>query len=415
MGIDINVAKNAASGHWQTIASRVIGIPDDYLSGQNGPCPKCRAGTDRWKVYKDFSETGGAMCNQCGKSADGFALAQWFLDIPLNDAIEKVCSFLGVVDESKSKKSKRKRSEPAAIESKESTAPTNTDPENDNRSELEFIDWKQRLFDVWSASKKPITSDGVKSSGGRFAKYRGLTVIAIPIIGRSGAPAGYAVYNATGGTIPHKANKDAPLEQLKIKLVGATKESGWLGRILPGVETIKTEGVSDMLAVLSADPENASVVCNPFGANENPLGKFNQWMFESLRGERVYTVHDCDKPGVDGATWVRSADRSRPGWSTAIAIVAAESRNVRLPFEITENHGKDLRDYFAERMIAGRTIPESLADFMELARGSELVEKPAGVEISTDETSSADDDDESDDRHHVDDPHRLMLLNLANY
>lgn len=418
MGIDIRIAKEAAAGRWPNIAAQVIGISDDYLSNKHGPCPKCGGGNNqhRWRVFDDFSETGGAVCTQCGKWGDGFALAQWFLGIPLNDAIEKVCNYLGV-SEPKKKRSKKQAAAPTSTRSAE----TEESPAKGKSFDLEFREWNDRLFSRWAATKQPITKEAVQLAGGQFAKYRGTMCIAIPVIGRDGkTPSGYALYNATGGPILHKANKDAPIEKLKVKLIGSAKESGWLGMFQPGKETIKAEGVSDMLAILSTNLDG-SVVSNPFGATEDPLGKYNQWMLEQLRDEIVYTVHDQDHAGQSGATWMGD-ERKRPGWSTAIAIVAKESRNVSLPFDLVETHGKDSRDYLNELIASGRTLEEAGRDLLDRARSSAIVEKPDGFEIklgSSEPTESGDeieiDAEAEENRHHVDDPHRLASLNLKRY
>lgn len=392
MGVDINVAKDAASGHWARIANGVIGISDDFLATAHGPCPKC-GGTDRWRVFDDFEETGGALCNQCGKFGDGFALAQHFLGVPFFETVDLVCRFLGVEDK-KSKRSKSKSINPAPKPTAEPKTETHRD-----FSELEFVDWRPRLFDTWAATKQPITEEAVKLAGGRFARYRGMTVLAIPITGRDGAPSGYAVYNATGNPIPYKPKGSEEIQQLKVKIVGANNESGWIGRFLPGKVTIKAEGVSDTLALLSANP-NASVICNPFGSLENPLGKHNQWMLQQLRGETVWTVHDRDEPGLAGATWVdQSSGKKRPGWAVAIAIVAKESRNLELPFELSETHGKDSRDFLLEH---------SFADLVELAKNCPTVPKPEGYEVGQPDKPTKVIESEKD-------PHRLAKLNLENY
>jgi hypothetical protein len=58
--------------------------------------------------------------------------------------------------------------------------------------------------------------------------------------------------------------------------------------------------------------------------------------------------HDCDKPRPDGATWVEheATGRKRAGWCPAIAEVAAEVRNVILPFPIEPTHGAGFKRLF---------------------------------------------------------------------
>ena len=87
--------KSTAAGRWRDIV-RSVGIVDKYLTGDHGPCPKCD-GKDRWRVYDDFNQTGGAICNQCGpKMGDGFALVQWFLDCDYWTAVKQVAAVLGM-------------------------------------------------------------------------------------------------------------------------------------------------------------------------------------------------------------------------------------------------------------------------------------------------------------------------------
>jgi P4 family phage/plasmid primase-like protien len=401
VGISIQVAKNAAHGKWAAIANQVIGIPDDYLSGQKGPCPKCNDGTDRWKVYKDFAETGGAMCNQCGKSADGFALAQWYRGWSLDESIAKVCEFLGVED----KKPTKSKSEKSKSNSKSDSEP--------KKPQIEFLPWRDRLVDQFTAAKSPITSEAIKLVGGRLAKHFGQVVIAIPIIGPDGTENGYACYNATGGTIPYRPTKESPVEQIKIKIVGCEKDrSGWLGRFQPGEITIKCEGVSDMLAILSVNPD-ASVVTNPFGSTEDPLRPSHRWMLQQFKNEIVYTIHDLDAAGESGAMWVESANgKKRPGWAVAIAALAKESRHGKLKFN---GQGKDVRDFLNDRLKSGSSPIESYNALIHL--DNELITAPSGIDVepAVEEDPSTINAEEESLRHHVDDPYRIAVQNLERY
>jgi P4 family phage/plasmid primase-like protien len=389
MSFDKEEVRQHATGQWHAIASQAFGISDDFLTTKHGSCPKCGGGpsANRWRVFDDFQKTGGAICNQCGKTiGDGFALGQWFLGISFDESIAKVAEFLKL--EEPKRKGPARKGKPS---------------KGADDFGLEFITWRDRLFDVWAATKSPITAEAVKTVGGQFAKFHGMTVIAIPFTGRDGSTNGYALYNATGGTIPYRPDRDSEIQQLKVRNVGCKQESGWAGRFLPGVETVKSEGVTDMLAILSCDP-GASVICNPFGAGENPRGKFNSWMLERLRGETVYVIHDCDKPGQEGATFT-AGERSRPGWAPCIASIAKECRNVVLPYEITESHGRDARDFLNDQIAGGKSPGEAYQELISLARSSAAVEGEAEGEEEVDE----------EDRYYVDDPNRLAKANLKRY
>jgi P4 family phage/plasmid primase-like protien len=418
MSIDIQVAKEAARGHWSTIANRVIGIPDDYLTTKQGPCPKCKCGTDRWRVYNDFDETGGAMCNQCGKSADGFALAQWYLDCSLNEAIEKVCQFLGVED---SKAKKRKRVPARFVSTKpdsiEGSKPAKNLP-------ITLRPWNDKHFGMCFANKKPITMEAVKLAGGTVAKHYGDTVMAFPCIGRDGQPSGWAMYNINGGPIKYRPSEDEPYQDLKIKLIGC-QGGGWIGRINPNRTEdpiFKVEGVSDMLTILSANPE-ASVITNANGAGQDPLHKERQWMLEVFRDRIVYTIHDQDDQGQDGATWTGTDVRKRPGWAVAISLVAKESRNVNLPFPMNSKNEneKDVRDFFNDRLDKLDTMAEAFQELVKIAAEAPVIVHPDGYQLTHEDSSNFEEQDvEADEqeilnRHHIDDPHRLAEINLQLY
>lgn len=64
----------AARGRWAGILE-ALGIPAEYLTRRNGPCPMCD-GKDRWR-YTDHDQAGRWWCNQCG-TGDGFELLQQF-------------------------------------------------------------------------------------------------------------------------------------------------------------------------------------------------------------------------------------------------------------------------------------------------------------------------------------------------
>lgn len=391
MGHDKEVVRSAARGRWSEIASTLYGISDDYLSQKHGACPKCGGGpgANRWRTFGDFNETGGAICNKCGRNmADGFSLGEWYLGIPFEQVVDKVGTHLNLEEPQRKKKTSKAKA-----------------GETIKDFGLEFIPWKDRLFDQFAGSKKPITAEAVQLVGGQMARFHSDTVIAIPFRGRNGAINGYAMYNATGGTIPYRPTEDSPPQKLKVRNVGCKNESGWAGRFQPGKETIKAEGVTDMLAILSCNPE-ASVVCNPFGAGENPCGKFNAWMLEQFRDQVVYTIHDCDQPGQTGAT-TTTGERPRPGWAPCIARVAKESRNVVLPYEIAENHGNDSRDFLNDRIAEGSTPAAAFEKLMELAR--------AGTIFENDGKSVADIEITEDDCEYPDDPDRLARMNLKKY
>lgn len=208
----------------------------------------------------------------------------------------------------------------------------------------------------------------------------------------------------------------------------------------------KTEGPTDMLAVYSLEiPEGHMAVCNVFGAGENPAPSdgSKQFILEFFRGKIVYVCHDCDLAGQDGATRCEKGANGalKLGWAPAIATVAAEVRNVVLPYEITPSHGKDLRDYAKDRIEFHKShgLSDSLArratyqDLLDLAAKSPIIANPSPegsmivAQLPPEEIEGQLEGVQGDEDHEdteeevqfvleaVDDPHRLARVNLELY
>lgn len=155
--------------------------------------------------------------------------------------------------------------------------------------------------------------------------------------------------------------------------------------------TWKTEGPTDLMALLSADPSvDAFTTAN--GASEKPV----EWIIKLCEGKTVYVVHDADKPGQEGATWIGEPDgRRRPGWCPSLAKSANEVRNVKLPFVVELTKGQDLRDFFN----GGGTLD----DLIDLAESAEV--------FGESESESAKDFINEKEE----DPHRLARINIKQY
>jgi P4 family phage/plasmid primase-like protien len=382
MPVDKQEVKRLGAGQWAQLITQATGASEDFFFHRHGPCPKC-GGTDRWRVFGDFEQTGGGVCNQCGKFADGIAVVQWLKGCTTFDAIESIGKVLGIKEPEKAKSKRTSKK---------------TQPEDRWKTDLVWVDPNPKMIAQWCNKKQPITPEGLAAAGAKYARYKGqFKVIAIPMRDHENEIVGYSLYNLSGGAIPFKADKDSPVQHLKVKVVGGNKTSGWMGRLLPGEGPVfKMEGPSDMLALLSVAPADVSVISNPFGAGEKP----HPWQVKSLRGRIVYTIHDCDVPGQSGAIEVLNGDRSRPGWATAIAEEASESRNVVLPYDIVESHGKDLRDWLTDQIQLIEPA-EAYALFYAMATKSSVVEAKPSEEIELIEA--------------VENPSRLARVNLERY
>lgn len=215
------------------------------------------------------------------------------------------------------------------------------------------MQWIDLLVHNWAKTKPGVTIDAFARAGGLLCKWpaksaKAAICCALPCFGphvRDADPTGFVLWNQTGKKLTVWQGKDKPPSESKMLTIG----NGWLGshalRLLHNPDTraaIKcvwiTEGPTDLLALMEAIPENLRdshlTLCNACGSNEHP----NQELLALLSGLNVFVLRDADEPGEAGGK----------KWSQAVANVAASTRHVRLPYPITVDHGKDLRDFLCE-------------------------------------------------------------------
>lgn len=344
---DVAAIKQAAQGRWPRAITDLSGLSQDVADGQHHACPKrCHpdaGGKDRFRVFNDYAESGGMICNQCGVCSDGIAALQWLTGDDFKTTIQKLADYLGV--------------KPLADKS--------GDPEKD----LEFLEWSSALVPYFASRRmEGIPAEQVKAAllamGARRAKYkRRFAVYAIPIVGSGlnvDKPDGWIVLDAMGGTVPKWDKSGKEVGAVKAKLVYGSKP-GLVN--LHAIERLateglvdmlwKVEGVTDALALWIAIPEKLRdrhvVVTNSNGCKQKP-----KWMASVLAHGKPHVVHDADKPGEAGARL----------WAQEISRNGVDTVMVRLPYEVTGSHGKDLRDWLRE----GNTYD----DLLELARQGEL-------------------------------------------
>lgn len=228
----------------------------------------------------------------------------------------------------------------------------------DPAEHLAFMNWNNGLASLWCRHKPGVTPEAIQAAGGRLARYRDqYTVIALPIFGQgftSADPVGWVLWNTTGKELPifhgrdKATGKAAKPTWAKMKTTGAS-EGGLLGQHAidrltatdadPAHQLLwKVEGPSDLLALWSIIPpekrDRHLVITNSGGAQQNPLG----WMGQIFAGRNVVVVGDSDEPGQIGAM----------KWATWAANVAGDIRVIRskqLGYEVTKDHGLDLRDW----------------------------------------------------------------------
>lgn len=366
---DVPTIKSAAVNRWPEILSQLAGIPSDVLDGRHHPCPKC-GGTDRFR-FTNVDQGGSAICNQClvSRNGDGLAVLQWLTGDDFPATLARVADYLGI--------------KPAAAKR----------PKADPLEHITPQPWNDVLASLWCRSKPPITPAAVQAFNGKIARwsqYGGFSVIALPIWGQKlqqAPPVGVMMWNLSGGQmLPKRPKKKGdPIGWVKMRTTTGSRGGiialGATPVDLQSVTIWKTEGPGDALALWSMIPEADRsahfIFCNSSGAKECP-----PWIVAMFDGCTINIVHDADQPGQEGAA----------KWAIALTQLDASVRHVKLPYEIAESAGKDLRNYLQEHQFS---------DLLVLAGETDTTIAPTPAEVIANESD--------------DDPHRLARLYLGRY
>lgn len=335
---DNAAVRAAANGQWAMILSQLDGISLDLLDGSHHPCPtgKCSSTRDAFR-FTDLEGSGSAICNQCGKFGDGFALRSFLTGRPFVQVRDEVARHLGL---------EPSRNGYGGHGSRESFDPA---------EHLQFLPWNELTVAYWCLSKPPIIPAAILACGGRLALYRGQwKVIALPVWGEHldspdpatnlpREPVGWCMYNSIpGGLLPKFAKpgaEDRSIEWVKVKLTAGSKPGiiADLARLRSCRELWKLEGPTDLLAFLSLPdlPADIAAITNANGSGELP----HAWMINLFSvAKSAFTLHDADEPGQKGAIQ----------WAGPIATKCEATCNVTLHYPVEKTHGKDLRDFLQE-------------------------------------------------------------------
>lgn len=335
--------KSRVSGQWEDVLSAVGGIPSGSLDGSHHPCPKC-GGNDRFSLID--AKAGAVLCRKCfdKDNGDGFAALQWALGIDFPAVVMLLAQHLNIpTDEPKKKKSK-----------------------NEKPYETIRDDCQDDLIDIYCAKKPPQTREAVKAAGGFAVNwpigFQGdQRCIAFPAVDDCGNVTGHILRRVMGNDFQaFKKLGVRKTHMLKGSKDGLVILGGW-ERVKAATVVWKVEGVPDAVALFSHLPADHGVFTNICGAKAVPP------YMEPFAGKTVYVVGDADDPGQEGAE----------RYANELSGVAADVRVVRLPYEITADSGKDVRDYLQE----GGTF----AELMKLAEAA----KPWTPTASPAETKSA--------------------------
>ena len=212
---------------------------------------------------------------------------------------------------------------------------------------FDFFELTPGVMLNWCSKKTIIKPQAVKAAGGVGARWpKGLRpeltqhLIAFPAFG-SGLldlePCGWHCVNSTGASIKKfkgQGNEPDLLKTMQVSTPGLMNVYA-LSRLAEAKVVWIVEGISDMLAMQTVIPEESGHLVLTTGAcTYHPQAA---WM-QHFAGKDVRVCFDCDRAGQTGAAV----------WIASLVPVTASVRNVVLPYEITPDHGKDIRDYLAD-------------------------------------------------------------------
>lgn len=114
--------RQKAAGHWPEIFDD---LAKDPKTGANKleeaqatapfhvPCP-VHGGTDGFRLFQDYFQTGGGVCNSCGAKSDGFRMLAWVNGWSEDETVSRVEGWLGIASKQR-RQEQRKRKEPQPI------------------------------------------------------------------------------------------------------------------------------------------------------------------------------------------------------------------------------------------------------------------------------------------------------------
>lgn len=172
---DRYLAKNAlrlAEGRWDQVITSLTKVPQFILDPKKHfPCPM-HGGKDGFRVFPDFLQTGGCICNTCGSFNNGLS---WLIKLTgedYNTVIRQVVDLLDPPDQSQESCQKEKESEAATPE----PIPEETTPEKSVPGSSENPR-KKAAFYLWYTISQPITYGDPAS---RYFASRGIMCIGRP-------------------------------------------------------------------------------------------------------------------------------------------------------------------------------------------------------------------------------------------
>jgi len=310
----------AMNGRWRELLGKYM--PAEHLTGKHCGCPFC-GGKDRFRAFGDFEETGGTVCNQCGKNANGIDTLMKARKVEFKDALDELQQLTGIKSEKRI----------SSVTSKEA---------------VKYVRLQWAAFvPLFEAKNKGCTELGLQRAGAMLCNVSyDSNVFAIPTINQQLDVVKSCVLLSAhskhlltrdGNKIRHRTMAGHKYSELLICSPASLKalQDGTAKLV------VRVEGVTSYLALLSSIPDEVwdsgtvAVFSNPAGAGQIPTWA-PKWIASSVRDANILTLGDSDKPGL----------RSMETWAARMAQCNFTNRVHACSFGV--NGDKDLRDWLNE-------------------------------------------------------------------
>ncbi len=398
---DKALVSETAAANWSWIHSD-LGIPIGHLKpGVQGPCPK-KGGKDKFRLYDDYHETGGAVSNEDGSFATGFHVIMWARDWNgskrYSDTINLVgdhlhkCGMLAIPlkngsgNNGRSVKGNTKSANlPATSSQGKGTSDSSTNgkalsprskaiklqsdkfkvPQARRRHRLVPIDPTKELHrkaaETFARAKPGIQVETILNSGCEIGKwYDGTDILGMPayLSSETNKPVHAEIlYKASGELFAaHETKPERKVDLLMLKDSGDSLFTvGGTERLRLANIVVKVEGATCALAMAGIIPDeiaaNIAVITNVCGARPKWTGP-SAPDFSVFAEKRLITIGDNDTNGL--------GQRSARAFAETAVHHVDKSFLGAIPPEF-----KDVRDWIA----AGNGWPE----FEDLFAAAEII------------------------------------------
>ncbi len=365
--------KESLTGYGRAALIEVAGLAPEVLDGRPHPCPAC-GGKDRFNSDRQgaLESDGKVFCNKPNcLTGDALHVIMKVKHRTFPEALQELGDWLVKHRQLSPEELKGKRT---ATRHKLQTISTSSSGEaskntcTDSTSTVKHASDKVRQSDTWKNALRLAIGKGDKNpkrgawreeqlrmyaENKRGIKAEPLIESKVQVIYKGGHDGFVIVFigvttarHITGYQIARCDGQDFnetwPTPRKTHTAQGST--DGWfipagIDAAISATTIIKCEGPSDTLALHGILPKGFVAIGNLCGAGSWPKNDI-QW----LKSKNVIVIHDADSSGQDGATKL----------CKAICETASSVKNLKLPFEVTDTHGKDLREWIAD----GRTFED---------------------------------------------------------